>query len=278
MNVPKDLEIPPSDHRVPPPGYRVSRRPTVDPGTRRLAVIAAGIGGVLIVVIGLWSMLGGRTSGVPVVTAPTSAMRVKPANPGGMQVAGTTTPILTGNQSSGAATLAPAPETPDLSALQSPPPAPTAATPGPAATPAVAPTDAAPAPPAAPTKLARTATPAPQVAANGLPLPPPQPPPLRFASLAPLRVPPTVAAGTGHATEVQLAALSSEDAANREWRSLQTALPGLFGQRQPLITKVNVDGHTFWRVRTGGFANIAAATEFCASVKAKGKSCTIASF
>lgn len=278
MNVPKDIEIPSSDHRVPPPGYRVSRRPPVDPGTRRLAVIAAGIGGVLIVVIGLWSMLGGRTSGVPVVTAPTSAMRVKPANPGGMQVAGTTTPILTGNQPSGTATLAPAPETPDLSALQSPPPAPVAT-----------PTSAMPAAPAAAgatpaatsvnaTPVPSAAAPAPQIAANGLPLPPPQPPPLRFASLAPVRVPPAVAAGTGRATEVQLAALSSKDAANREWRTLQTALPGLFGQRQPLITKVDVDGHTFWRVRTGGFANIAAATEFCASVKAKGKSCTIASF
>lgn len=287
MNVPQDLEIPPSDQRVPPPGYRVSRRPTVDPGTRRLALIAAGIGGVLIVVLGLWSMLGGRTTGVPVVTAPSSAMRVKPTNPGGMQVAGTTTPILTGNQASGAATLAPAPEKPDLAALESPPPAPAAPSPAPtspaaptaSAAPRAAPVEAAPVPPpAAPAALAQAATPAPRVAANGLPLPPPQPPPLRFASLAPVRPPIGATAGTGRATEVQLAALSSEDAANREWRNLQAAFPALFGQRQPLITKVKVDGHTFWRLRTGGFANVAAATEFCANVKAKGKSCTIASF
>ncbi|MGH7056702.1 MAG: SPOR domain-containing protein, partial [Acetobacteraceae bacterium] len=112
---------------------------------------------------------------------------------------------------------------------------------------------------------------------NGLPLPPPAPPPLRLAA-ASVALPLPRGTGTGKATEVQLAAMSSESGATREWQTLQTALPGLFGHRQPLITKVEIDGHMFWRLRTGGFANIADATQFCATLRAKGRGCTIASF
>ena len=247
---------------IPPPGYRVSRRSAgIDPATRRMATIAAGIGGTLVVLVGLWSMIGGSSTGVPVVPPPPGAMRTKPANPGGMQVMGANEPILGGGNPNGPPTLAPPPETPDLQALQNPP----------AGQPSVATEDGGSTPPSG----AATAPPA--VAANGLPLPPPSPPPIQLASASAV-APPPAAIGTGAATEVQFAALSSKEGALGEWQLLQTALPGLLGGRQPLVSKVEVDGHVFWRLRTGGFANIAEATSFCAAVRAKGKACDIAAF
>jgi SPOR domain len=253
---------------IPPPGYRVARHPArVDPATRRLATIAAGIGGALVVLVGLWSMIGGSSTGIPVVAPPAGPMRVVPTDPGGMKVAGANEQILGGGAAaSNTAALAPPPETPDLRALQNPPPA---------AQPATAATAAPGAPAAAaPTALAPSA-----VAAShtGLPLPPPAPPPIQFAA-ASTAPPPPAAVGTGTATEVQLAALNSQDAAMRAWQGLQNEFPALFDSRQPLVSKVDVDGHTFWRLRTGGFANIAEATSFCAAVRAKGKGCAIAAF
>jgi len=255
---------------IPPPGYRVSRRSAgIDPATRRMATIAAGIGGTLVVLVGLWSMIGGSSTGVPVVPPPPGAMRAKPANPGGMQVMGANEPILGGGNANGPPSLAPPPETPDLQALQNPP----------AGQPAVVTEDGGSTPPAGapPGAPLGAATVPPAVGANGLPLPPPSPPPIRLAS-ASAAPPPPAGIGTGTATEVQLAALSSKESALGEWQQLQAALPGLLDGRQPLVSKVEVDGHVFWRLRTGGFANIAEATSFCAAVRAKGKACDIAAF
>ena len=258
------------DLEIPPPGYRVARRSAgLDPATRRLATIAAGIGGALVVLVGIWSMVGGGSTGVPVVPAPPGAMRVKPANPGGMQVMGANEPILGGDTGDKPA-LAPPPETPDLQALQSPP----------SAKPAGTTEDGESVPPAgaavgkAVATMAATTAP---TTVNGLPLPPPSPPPIRLAA-ASAAPPPPPGAGTGTATEVQFAALSSKEGALSEWAALQAALPDLLGSRQPQVSKVELDGHTFWRLRTGGFANIAEATSFCASVRAKGKACDIAAF
>jgi hypothetical protein len=251
------------DLEIPPPGYRVARRAGgLDPATKRLATIAAGIGGALVVLVGIWSMVGGNSTGVPVVQAPPGPMRVKPANPGGMKVAGANEQILGGGSARGQPALAPPPETPDLQALQN----------APAASPAkVAATEDAAAPPPV------ASAPAPAIAANGLPLPPPAPPPLELAAASTV-APPPAAIGTGTATEVQLAAMSSENGAKREWQKLQADLPNLLGGRQPLISKVEVAGHTFWRVRTAGFASVAEATSFCAAIRAKGKGCAIAAF
>lgn len=253
---------------IPPPGYRIGQRSSgVDPATRRLTLIAAAIGGALVVLVGVWSLVGGGSGGIPVIPAASGPMRVKPANPGGMQVAGVSDKILSGAKAGTAATLAPPPQTPDLAALQIPP----------AAHPATAAVKSAPLPAASATAFPEAAPLPPVPAANGLPLPPPAPPPLQLAA-ASAALPPPPNAGTGSATEVQLAAMSSEQGAMREWQRLQATWPNLFRSRHPLVEKVEVDGHTFWRLRTGGFADIAAATHFCATVRAKGSGCTIASF
>ena len=59
-------------------------------------------------------------------------------------------------------------------------------------------------------------------------------------------------------------------AAQSEWQRLAKRMPDLLGDRRPAISKVERDGRTVWRLRTGGFADIAQATAFCERVRAKG--------
>jgi hypothetical protein len=77
---------------------------------------------------------------------------------------------------------------------------------------------------------------------------------------------------------VQLAALASQEAAMTEWQRLSKRMPDLLASRHPAVQRVDVDGKTFFRLRTGGFADIAQATAFCTEVRAKGGGCSIASF
>ena len=77
------------------------------------------------------------------------------------------------------------------------------------------------------------------------------------------------------AMQVQLAAVPTEAAAKASWQGLQKQMPALLGGRQPVFTKVERDGHIFWRVRTDGFADAAQANAFCQQVKAAGGSCVI---
>ena len=77
---------------------------------------------------------------------------------------------------------------------------------------------------------------------------------------------------------MQFAALGSEAAARAEWTQLNKRNPDLLGGRQPSFSRTERDGKVFWRVRTGGFADMAQATSFCELARAKGTACSIASF
>ncbi|HBK07173.1 MAG TPA: SPOR domain-containing protein [Acetobacteraceae bacterium] len=77
---------------------------------------------------------------------------------------------------------------------------------------------------------------------------------------------------------VQLAALTSEESARAEWAQLAKKMPDLLGGRQPSYSKTERDGHTFWRVRTSGFSDVAQARGFCERVRAKGAGCSVADF
>lgn len=221
------------------PTYRVPRS-GMDPASKRLALIAAGLGGSLLVVLGVWSTLGHHSGVVPVITAPAGPMRVKPENPGGLKVANDM--ILSGGLGDGAAdTLAPAPETPDPQALKAPP----APKPVPAAVLA---------PPPAP---AAAATAAPPSVAKPIAAPAAKPAPATRGVL------------------VQLAALPSREAAEAEWRALTRRDAGLLSGRTPSFAEGTVNGRTWWRVRTGGFADEAQARAFCDKLRAAGGGCSV---
>jgi hypothetical protein len=73
--------------------------------------------------------------------------------------------------------------------------------------------------------------------------------------------------------EVQLGAVASEQIAKAEWERLAHRMPALLGNRKPIFSKATHEGRTFWRIRTGGFASLAAARQFCAEVAAHKGAC-----
>ncbi|OJW28693.1 MAG: hypothetical protein BGO51_19690 [Rhodospirillales bacterium 69-11] len=282
-----DLSIPNPTYRVP----RRGRRGGLDPAMRRLMIYAGGVVGVLAVIGGASLLFDRHTGPVPVVQADSRPMRVKPENPGGMQITGLGDDV--GDDGKGK--LAPAPETPNPKALRAtaaqeapavPPAALTAPNAGVAPSPSPSPSAAATAPaqrvataaapkpaPAAPTTTApAVSTPAAPVAATA-PSPAPAPVAAPVARAAAKPVPAT----TGRAA-VQLAALSSEEAAKVEWQRMEKRMPDLLGGHSPTYTKVERDGHVFWRVRVAGFGDLAQAKAFCERVRAKGAGCSVADF
>jgi hypothetical protein len=189
-----------------------------------------------------------------------------------MQIQGADTDVFSGGSDNKNAKLAPAAESPDTKAWRSaattPPPVVDA--PAPVAAPPVA------APPAA-ARLAAVSSPVvlrPAVAAA----------PAKAPASAPASPRPAVAAVTppaasaGHGASVQLAALTTEQAAHGEWQELTKRMPDLLGSRQPSYSRTEHDGHTYWRVRTAGFADVGQARGFCEKVKAKGGGCSVTEF
>lgn len=261
LNIPRTAMPPPSA------SYRVPRRKSgLEGNTKRMALVAGGLAAGLAVLMGVWSLGAPRRGGgVPVVQADSRPLRVKPENPGGMEVEGQDSTALSG-KADGVARLAPAPELPDVAALKQQAAAAAAAAAKPAPTPAVP----------APTPVVATPAPAPvpkpvqQALVTAKPTPKPVPAPtVQAASTAPAR--------SGGA-QVQLAAVGSEDAAKSEWARLEHKMPDLLASRKPALSKIDRDGKTLWRVRTGGFADSGEAAVFCERVRSKGAGCTVASF
>jgi len=254
------------DFEIPAPVYRVPRsRGGMDGGTGRLLLIAAGLGGTLLVVLGL-SLVGGHHRGaIPVIEAEAGPVRVKPDNPGGMSIAGSEDEILSSTSGDDSGKLAPAAEAPALQALHAQEQAEAAR--------AAAPRIAAVAPPAVPAPAVVAPTPA---VAPPVPAAPERKPAAHPVVLAAAHPPETRPAG--HATDVQLGAVDSEAAAQQEWARLARKAPELLGARQPTFSRLERGGQTFWRLRTGGFGSVAEATSFCERVRAKRMPCDIAAF
>ena len=265
-------------------GHGAARHSGMDAGTRRLALIAGGIGALLVAMVGGWSMLGHRPAGIPLIAPPPGPVRVKPADPGGMQL---TAGQVAQTNGPAAQALAPGPEAPAPEALQAEVDAARKAdAPAPAASRVLA--SAIPAPAAA-APVATVAAPlAGTVSRPAVTVPPAVAggdAPDAATSIAPTRsaVPDTVPAEVapqadagGHA--VQLAALDSEAAARAEWSRLARQAPSLFGNRAPVIVHISRNGRQFYRLRTGGFASVADVTAFCGRARALGIACTPADF
>jgi hypothetical protein len=269
----------PSDLEIPQPSYRNARREAaaMDPATKRLALIAGGLGGALVLILGAWLTIGHHHGGVPLITADPHPIRVKPENPGGMQVVGANEDVMN-SAGDGSDKVAPAPETPQIQQLQAQIQA------AKTAEAAAVPPPSAPQP--APLPQAVAPQPAAPIAGAPAPAATPSGKPMQQAANAvpPLAVQPRQvtlpAAPAAHAggTQVQLAALGSEQAAHAEWDRLAKKAPTLLNGRSPAIERAEVDGKTVFRLRTGGFGSIADATEFCGQMRAKGAACSIAAF
>ena len=255
------------DISIPNPNYHSVRRDGfMDPGTLRLAVIAGGIvAGGLALYLGM-SVIGRHGGEVPVIQADDRPIRVKPENPGGMQIAGSGNDIFSGGSDTNGSKLAPAPEAPDPKAL--------------GAQPFVAPAEIAPvpAPLAAHTPLVPN-TPAAAVKPPVVKAPVAQPAVIQLPpKLVGQPVQPVAKPAPGKAATIQLAALGSEAAAKSEWQALQKRMPDILGSHQPAISKTERDGKVFWRLRTTGFADATQAKSFCDKVRAKGGACSVAEF
>ncbi|GCE91619.1 hypothetical protein MSKU15_3220 [Komagataeibacter diospyri] len=235
-----------------------------DPLTRRLVYGAAGLGGVLVVAIGGWSLFGHHQGGIPVLGPPPGPVRVKPADPGGMQILGAGDGMPADG---GVMRLSPPPEQPQPDAMArqygqvagdgEPPSAPAQASPAaaPATPPAADAVASAPAPqPAAPARAE-----APEQPAAPAALPPP--------------VPRALSTGTG-AYGVQLAALDTQEAALKSWTRLSARYPDVFGPYQPAVVKAERGGKTFYRLRVKGLAK-AQAVSLCEKAKAKSLACEL---
>jgi len=234
-----------SDRGGPPAGaplvrsYR-ARRTGMDRGTRRLVMAASALGLVLLAGMGAWSLTGRRAVGVPLIEADPRPLRMRPADPGGMTVIGAGEQVL-GDGTEATGDLAPAAERPDPQALR-----------------------------AQRQALAAPAGVVPEAVAVA-------PAPVAPAVAAPAVVAPVAVAPVGRAM-VQVASVESEAGAAAEWARLSRKMPELLGERSPLVQRAEAGGHSVWRVRTGGFADVAAATQFCLKVRARGAGCSLANF
>lgn len=287
----------------PEPSYRVKRQ-GMDPGTKRLATIAVGLAFVL-VVIGLWPAMHHHSGQVPLVMAEAGPVRVKPDNPGGLQIGASNEDISASGSTDHLTAPPEQPDTADLQARlqaarpeQQSAPAANAANagddaegdddaqsaPGPAVTPgsgaamAGSATADTPPSPAGDSAGPRAETPASTPANAAAPAAQAVAKPKTItAQKAPPSSPADMHETPGH-VQVQLAALDSEQAALAEWGRLQKQWPGVLAGRKPSVMRVEREGKTFFRLRTGGFTDAPQATRFCATLREKGAACSVANF
>jgi Flp pilus assembly protein TadD len=72
---------------------------------------------------------------------------------------------------------------------------------------------------------------------------------------------------------IQLGSLNTEADANFEWQRLSQRMGALLDGHQPVITRAEVQGRTYWRLRTFGFVSAEAAAGLCSRVKALAQRC-----
>ncbi len=228
---------------------------------------------------------------IPIVRADPRPTKVRPDNPGGIDVPFQNTEIYDrlGQQSSGAAgraqagrtpapgtgeRLMPGPETP--MARPQPPPAPVAAIP--VVPEIVAPPDAVVVTPPARASIPPAGAAAlPQAAPPATPVPATAPP--TATRPAPAPVPPQVAVApvaAGAGSRIQLASVRDAADAQREWARVVRQYPDLLGSLTPQFVPADLgDRGIFVRVQAGPFASPEAARATCDALRARGAGCNV---
>jgi cell division septation protein DedD len=229
----------------PLPSYRVRPQSRGGPPGRWILFI---LGFALIGGAATWDALDGRPDSVPLIEADRRPVRVRPADPGGLQVENQDALIFDRDPwRQRAARLSPAPEEPRLDLLSRLVEQPSEASSAPASTPAAA--AAGPDEEDAPALAAGSAATAPEAPAD---------------------------APGADGVQVQIGALPSEAAAGKEWMRLSRRAPALFGDLKPLVSRFERDGQaTLFRLRTGPLRDAEAAQAFCDRLRAAGGNCFV---
>lgn len=84
----------------------------------------------------------------------------------------------------------------------------------------------------------------------------------------------TAAVTTGDVV-LQLSSVKSEAAAAGEWQRLKAAHPGLLGDLPLTLETAEVSGTTYYRVQTGPFPSRSAAADVCSQLKARNQDCLV---
>ncbi len=223
----------------------------------------------------IWGVGGFAPQELPLIQAEPGPVKSRPESPGGLEVPHQDKLVLNEIQ--------PDPEKPQVERLLPPPETPKP--PKPAAAPETLPPPAPPATevseplPAAEPAPETEPPPVPSAAERAPTLPPEaeeQPAP-EAISPKPAEPPQTTAAPPAGAYVVQLASLKERAGVEPEWARLQKAFPGLLGDRQLSVQRVDLGNRgTFHRVRAGFFPDRAAAGKLCARLKAKKQDCFVA--
>jgi cell division septation protein DedD len=217
-------------------------------------LIAAFVIGALAVVAWYayhWSAGPAAGGEVPLVLAETTPEKMRPEEPGGLEVRHQDALILNQAEGEGAERLLPPPETPL--------PPPRLAQPAEAVPPAAPKPETAAAPPAAMPPAATVAEPS-------------SPPPPAAVATAPE----TQAAALAKGFDLQLAALRSSDSAKQEAARLQRGLAAVLGEHSIQVHDPRPGGNApVYRLRIGPFADRGAAQALCTQLKAKKQDCFV---
>ncbi len=240
------------------PYRRIKRR-----SHRGLAVVLA-LGVMALSAGGLWigyRVSGGRTSSgdIPLIRADTDPVKVKPADPGGMEIPNRDRFVFNPTGNMPVERLLPAPETPlphpaTISTPATPPAAPAATAPGPAA---AAPAPAAPAPiqaAPAPTPPAPAIAPSPKAQTAALP-----------------------ATGTAAGYRLQLGAVKSPEIAKSEWERIKRQYGDLVGSLPLSVERADLgERGVYYRIHVGPISDAAQAERVCAQLRQRGQGCILA--
>jgi cell division septation protein DedD len=202
---------------------------------------------------------------LPLIEAPKGPIKVRPTEPGGMQVADLDKGFFEGTTGQAPPVdplLAPPAEEPIARAPAAPAPTPGPVVQAPVPAPAAPPVQQPAARPAPPAAVAQAPKPA------AAPAPKPAAP---VAAPAPKPVAPVAAPAPISGVVVQLGAFSSRERALAGWKTIQSAN----GELASLRPDLQDNGKGLFRLRAGPLPSSAAATQLCGALKGRGQACTV---
>jgi hypothetical protein len=257
--------IDPDEHGY--PMHTAGPGQALPPRGRGLLISALALGVMAVFAAGLWfAYVQGTRHGrggdgdVPLIRADEHPTRVKPDQPGGMEIPDRDMLIYQKPSRAVVERLLPPPEKP------MPRPAPPPVAPAPAPEPAAL---AAASPPPAPEP------PAPQQAAGPVPPSPAPPGPAPGKPADTIAAKPLPAAAGG--VRLQLGALRSEDVAQREWQKIKAANADLVGKLSATTVRADLaDKGVVYRIQTAPISDPIAGALLCDELKQRHIGCVIA--